>query len=272
MLLYAKFKNAEIEDSLNEYGFVHLPGFLSGNEVHEFYALFQSLHTNNSAGQNMWNSLYDLPNGKGVAASEQLKEKLAGKFSGWLHDFKMPVVTYMVKNPTAESNCELHRDNSAFDETRFEYRNGWIPLVDINEKNGALYVLPKSNHVFDYCLPMATEWQYKSMTPELMKHVHVVYAKAGDLVVYKDKMLHGSFHNHTTQPRPVLHFGLLHPEASTCYYRRNQQENRVDVFSVQPDFFFEKDFEQALAGRKPEQSFPYNPPELRIEDVLEKIK
>lgn len=271
MKLCAHFKDAGIEDSLNRNGFVHIPAFLSPQQVAAYFAIYKSLHTDTVFEKSMWNSLYDMPEGRGEQVSRQLKAMLTENFSGWLADFKMPVVTFMVKNPTTDSHCELHRDNSAFDETRFEYRNGWIPLVDINEKNGALYVVPKSDMVFDYCLPMATEWHYKSMIPELMKHIQVVYAKAGDLVVYKDKTLHGSFHNRTDAPRPVLHFGLLHPQASTYYYKRNEN-NRVDMFSVPPEFFFEKNFDKAVAGRTPDRSFQYNPPELNIHDVIEQIK
>ncbi len=272
MKLLAQFMDSKIENALNENGFVHIPGFLSVEVVQQFHSLYQSLHTDSRYEKSMWNSLYDLPEGRGVNTSLQLKEMLARNFTGWLDDFKIPVVTFMVKNPTSDSNCDLHRDNSAFDENQFEYRNGWIPLLDINDKNGALYVVPKSHRVFDYCLPMSTEWHYKSMIPELMKHIRVVYAKAGDLVVYKDKMLHGSFPNNSLQPRPVLHFGMLHPQAETFFYRRDNSSNQVDVFSVKPDFFFEKDFNGALTGKKPERSFQYNPPELKIEEVIEKIK
>jgi len=268
----ARFKNPDIENPLNENGFVHVPGFLSSEEVTEHYSLYKSLHAEKRFEKSMWNSLYDLPEGRGMQASERVRRFLTEKFSDKLTDYKIPVVSFMVKNPTTDSNCDLHRDYTAFDETRFEYRNGWIPLVDINGENGALYVVPKSNHVFDYPLPMFTEWPYKPMIPELMKHIQIVYAKAGDLVVYKDKTLHGSFQNHTSLPRPVMHFGLLHTDASTCYYRRNLTGNRVDVFSVKPEFFFEKDFDGMLAGKTPDQSFEFNPPQLKIEDVLERIK
>lgn len=271
-MLNARFKNSDIEQPLNENGFVHVPGFLSDDEVREYYSLYRSLHTDTRFEKSMWNSLYDMPEERGLQISEQVRKFLTEKFSGKLIEFKIPVASFMVKNPTTDSNCELHRDYTAFDESRFEYRNGWIPLVDISNENGALYVVPKSDRVFDYPLPMFTEWPYKPMIPELMKHIQVVYAKAGDLVIYKDKMLHGSFQNHTSVPRPVIHFGLLHADASTCYYRRNQDSNRVDVFSVKPEFFFEKDADGMLAGKTPDQSFEFNPPQLKIEEVLERIK
>lgn len=272
MLQCARFLDSGIESELNQNGFVHIAGFLTPEEKDDFFSLYKSLHVDTRFEKSMWNSLYDLPEESGLQASERIKQFLTEKFKDKLSDFKIPVASIMVKNPTTDSHCDLHRDYTAFDESCFEYRNGWIPLIDINEQNGALYVVPKSDHVFDYPLPMFTEWPYKQMIPELMNHIRVVYARAGDLVVYKDRTLHGSFQNHTAQPRPVIHFGLLHKDASTFYYRKNTVNNQVDVFSVNPEFFFEKDPDGILAGKKPDKSFPYNPPSLTLDEVLEKIK
>jgi hypothetical protein len=65
------------------------------------------------------------------------------------------------------------------------------------------------------------------------------FAKAGDLVIYGDKVLHGSSNNLSSTPRPVVHFGLLHPEAKLLYYYLNNENREVTVYEVPYSFFFD---------------------------------
>ena len=78
----------------------------------------------------------------------------------------------------------------------------------------------------------------------MMKYATVVYPKAGDLVVYRDKCLHGSFTNQSDQYRPVVHYGSLHTDAKLCYYYRDRTklDSPVEVYSVSEDFYFNHDF------------------------------
>ena len=53
--------------------------------------------------------------------------------------------SYIAKNNDGKSQMNVHQDMTLLDESRFTGINIWVPLIDLNEENGALYVLPKSH-------------------------------------------------------------------------------------------------------------------------------
>jgi hypothetical protein len=166
----------------------------------------------------------------------------------------------------------LHRDYTTQDESRFQYRNIWVPLVDTTPENGALYALKYSHRLFDYPLPMFCKWPYIQHQELLFKHCEVIDAKAGDLVVYADRTLHGSFINQTSMPRPVVHFGLLHPEAGLCYCYLDEKTNEVTEYEVPISFYFENNYGNQ-DGRFPvRKRYKYSPPILAEEEILTGLK
>jgi hypothetical protein len=219
----------------------------------------------------MWNSLYDVPANQGQDISDKILDVLRPKFDKFFISYHTPVATFMSKNSSSDSNCALHRDYSTQDEENFQYRNVWIPLVSTKKNNGALYVLKGSNIVFDYVLPMFTEWPYKSMQEQLKQMSQVIEADAGDMVIYLDKTLHGSLVNFSEDSRPVVHLGALHPENILCFYYHDRHTERVRVYEVPFNFFFEKDFSDPGKKYPLVREFQFNPPALDIAAVRERL-
>lgn len=256
----AAFKDVNLEAEMQSNGYVYLPGFLDANVVTELYNLYRLHHTNIQPGKGMWNSLYDTSGHTANDISACILELVMPALSKWFQQFKAPVASFMSKNPGEFGICDFHRDFSIADETAFEYRNVWIPLVDIERHNGALYALRGSHRKFNYPLPMFQEWPYISQHDELFRKAEVFSVKAGDLVVYADRTLHGSFLNKSQKSRPVVHLGLLHPETQIAYYHLDG--NEVKVFDVPFEFYFMNNFGD-LTGKYPLlYSFPYAPPSV----------
>ncbi len=263
----AELNDAALEQQLEAEGYILLRNVIPPQQVKQLKELYDSLHVNKQDTNDMWNSLYNLPQGEGMKASDIIQPLVLPYIESLFKSLKVMVYTYMVKNPVEHTFCKMHRDYSSFDEDIFEYRNAWIPLVEVNETNGALLVVPNSHLVFEYCLPMFTEWPYENMLPQLMKKAKVVYAQPGDLVIYKDRTLHGSEQNRSTETRPVLHFGLLHPEAELNFYHLDRKKNEVEIYPVDVNFYFHKNYEEALVGRTPTKHFSFNPPDLKFAEI-----
>jgi hypothetical protein len=267
----AALKDPLLEVEMNANGFLHLKNFLSKDEVSYMLGLYMELHTGTTDNA-MWNSLYDISREAGIETSEALLKILRPKFDNLFVTYNTPVATFMTKNNNDKSDCTLHRDFSVFDETQCQYRNIWIPLVDISTQNGALYVLRGSNHIFNYPLPMATEWPYRHLAAGLSPYAETIYAQAGDLVLYMDKTLHGSHINHSDSPRPVVHLGALPTDTPLLYYRLNKEADQVETYEVPYDFFFHKDFYNEAENYPVKSIFPYNPPILTLPEVIDQLK
>ena len=154
----AVFKDPQLEQQFNELGYAVIPGFLSKKVVAGLYALYKAAHTTVDPGQLQWNSLYEMGYERGLALSGKIIELVLPAIERNFQDVAFPVATFMSKNPVAGSTCEVHRDFTTLNENQFQFRNLWIPLIDINQQNGALYVVPKSHLLFSEIRPMFSKW------------------------------------------------------------------------------------------------------------------
>lgn len=254
----------EYEDS----GYVHIKAVLNSSEVAELKVLFDLHYGHEEKSSILWNSLCDIPHDKSAILSNQILAIVKPKLDLCVKNYVCPAATFLVKNPNPSSTVTVHRDFSVQDEPDFSYQNIWLPIVDTTAENGQLHVLKKSHLFFDYPLPHNTLWPYLKFEQMFVKHCHVISANAGDLIIYSDKLVHGSLDNLTDKPRPVVHFGLLHPEAKLLYYYHNEKTNEVTVYEVPYDFFFENAWGNQ-DGRFPIlKKFDFNPPAYTEDQIL----
>ena len=265
----AEFISSELQKQYEDLGYVLIKNVLNKSEVDELTNLFRAHYSFNGQPTTMWNSLCDIPHDKSATLSDRILKIVKPNLDKHLKNYVCPAATFLVKNPTPQSTVTLHRDFSVQDEPDFSYQNIWLPIVDTTPQNGQLYVLRRSHKLFNYPLPHNTAWPYLNYEKSLVEHCDVIDAKAGDLVIYGDKVLHGSSDNITSTPRPVVHFGLLHPDAKLLYYYLNNDTSEVTVYEVPYSFFFENAWGNQ-DGRFPVfKRFLYNPPVLSKETITE---
>jgi hypothetical protein len=267
----ASLKNKILEVELSQNGFLLIKNFLNPNEVNKIFELYKTHHPQSDTDTGMWNSLYNAGTENGLEISRLVLEILKPRLDAVFDSYYAPVATFMSKNANPNSSCDLHRDYTTADETLYQYRNIWIPLVDTTMDNGTLYVVRGSNRIFDYTLPMFCEWPYKSLHHELLELTETIECNAGDMVVYLDKTLHGSHINRSNDSRPVIHFGALHPDVRLLFHFLDRNTNMVKAYEVPFQFFFENDFSEPI-GRFPLYSeFEYAPPILSISDIKQRL-
>ncbi len=256
----ATFTDPSLENEFQINGYVHLKGFITPEQVEELMFLFKSHY--DYAGQPiaLWNSLCDIDHKVSATLSDRILNVVKPNIQSTFKNYKCPAATFLVKNATEKSSIYVHRDFSVHEEDKFSYRNIWMPIVDTTPENGTLYVVKGSHRFFTYPLPHFTPWPYKNHEKLLMDHCEIIYAKAGDLIVYDDKVLHGSFDNKTTLARPVVHFGLLHEDAQLCYFYHNLESDEVTVYEVPYTFFFESAWGNQDHRFKIVKKFKFDPP------------
>jgi hypothetical protein len=265
----AEFISLELQQQFNEDGYIIIRNLLNSNEIEQLMQLFEShYHIDGQSCGNLWNSLCDIPHDRSLSLSSQILAIVKPNLDKYLRNYVCPAATFLVKNPTPQSAIVIHRDYSVQDEPDFSYHNIWLPIVDTTPQNGQLYVLKKSHKFFDYPLPHNTPWPYMDYEKLLVEHCDVIDANAGDLVIYGDKVLHGSFDNLTAQPRPVVHFGLLHPDAKFLYHYLNGETKEVTVYDVPYQFFFENAWGNQDHRFPIVKKFNYAPPSLTQEDII----
>jgi|GEM_PF-1686312 len=148
----------------------------------------------------------------------------AGLFRG----YKLYSSTYLVKPADSPEEMALHQDWSFTIESEYVPITMWIPLQDVDEKNGAVFLLPYSHLVNpgfrSHTLPtarIAREGTIGRMT-------RIAEMKKGDLLLFNPAIFHGSCGNTTPQHRVVFTTTVL-PEAAPLIYADRKEEDCVDI-------------------------------------------
>lgn len=271
-MISSTFKDNTLENEFSKYGIIHLRNFIDAELVEKLLTVFNdAYYSNQNHDEGMWNSLYNVSPEQSKLISETILKLLQVKFNETFDNFKAPVATFMNKNPNENGICELHRDFSILDEENYEYRNLWIPLINIEKENGALYALKGSHRTFNYPLPMFCKWPYIEMEKALFKYCEIITANAGDLIVYADRTLHGSFLNKSTLPRPVVHLGIMPEEAEITYYYLND-EKEIKIYEVPFTFFLKNEFGDQDGKYPVKKVMSFNPPELNEDYIISELE
>lgn len=149
-----------------------------------------------------------------------------------------PVMSALInKWPDPQSRKDLHRDLRVVDERHHRAVCVWMPLVDVDEGNGALSVLPGS-HLVETSLrsvPRTPSQPTDPMHDLTFDDLETVPLKAGEAVVFDLALIHGSDVNRTDDQRPAVGVALVPDEApiSILYCH---PDDRVEVLQVpRPD-------------------------------------
>src|SRR5690606_6148058 len=110
------------------------------------------------------------------------------------------------KWPGDDGIKHIHQDWSFVDEDLHRSVGLWVPLVDVDEANGTLYVLPGSHRVLRQVRPApglpagapnpVTELDFDDLDP--------VPLRVGQAIAYDQAVVHGSPPNRTDAPRPAV--------------------------------------------------------------------
>jgi len=182
--------------------------------------------------------------------------------------------TFMVKVPEASTVLALHQDWSIVDEDRHWTAFMWCPLVDTTPANGGLFVLPGSHRWFS---------NYRSgsmpslrIVPQgrIKERVRDVPLRAGQAIVYSDRLFHGS-HTNTTKGERIVVTARVNEKGSQLVYYHRGEDGTVSLVKASPEFYL-KEIDALAKGRLPDgyevlRRFPYSYRPVTEQDLLQKV-
>lgn len=135
-------------------------------------------------------------------------------------DFRVLMHTLFVK-PAPGDPTVMHQ-HVPLSDTPFD-RNIviWCALSDCEADSGALYVIPRSHHLYRFIRTYEAPDFFDGYRDELIaRHALRLSFKAGEAVVMDHSLLHGADANRGAQPRLASASVLLAPDAQHLIYRR----------------------------------------------------
>ncbi len=244
--------DSEFNRRLSETGFVHIP-FLQPDEVKALRELFFNFYASES-----YPGLY-------VSAFHSPRETMreVSRLNSEIFDRAMHLHfrhvqrlggSFIVKAPDDQNLLHPHQDWSIVDEAHYHSYTVWVPLQDITEENGAMYVLPGSHNWVRGYRHITIPSLYGKVYDLAWKHSVPVYMKAGEALVFDQALAHASKPNTGKELRIAATQGLITQGAQMRIYLNNH--GTVEEYACDSEFYLEP---EAQTG-----PFPF--PKLRDTD------
>lgn len=241
------FKNGALQNQLKDEGYVivDLIDELSIQALKKGYKEIASL-VNNDFGPLFW------PSGRSESisirnlAKDSIDAVLPKLLKKVLIENTYDLIggTYLIKPISPESNLSPHQDSShVLEDKRFSVYC-WAPLEDVDEHNGCLYILPKSHKINLKQRSLNVPWAFKNHSEFLTEFMVPLPLKSGQVVFFDAGLIHSSSPNLSKEIRVAVNY-YIHPKNQAfCHFYYNSNLDKVEVFSVTPDFYYNEDFER----------------------------
>lgn len=234
------FRDDEMQKSFEKNGFAVAPFYHSG-EVEQLRDLYDRMHPKDEHGH--FPSTFSKDKAYRAAADEQIRKIGERSITKYLQDVKVICGSFIVKFPGPESAMCVHQDMTLVDESKYSGINIWVPLVDLNDTNGVLQVLPGSHRIYPTYRSSTIPGIYDEVSDEIRPLLQTVYAKAGEAVFFDQSIIHYSGANISDEVRIVTNTYFTHKDAAfRIAYWNKEFGNKVELF--EEDESFMTNFEQ----------------------------
>jgi hypothetical protein len=134
--------------------------------------------------------------------------------------FRLVSCGIVIKQPgTGEMN--IHRDRTVLADRSLSPLNAWCPLVDVDDGYGNLAVLPGS-HTLPNVETQGVPRFYAPYGDALKKLSVSVPLKAGEAILFDNRLLHWSRPNRRDVPRPVLRTVAVPAASRIVFYKLDE--------------------------------------------------
>lgn len=229
-----------MEEQYHREGFLVVP-FLQPNELETLRRLFEEASSGCATGfySSLWSG--DIEYRRRV--HEEIQRTFARPIGQLLDNYRLCLANFAVKHPgQSDSKVPVHQDWSMVDESRHFTVSIWCPLVDVDSINGCLAVVPRSHRIINNIRANQPHEANYSPFGRIYERLEQAYLRelpmrAGEAVIYKQALLHGSRINHSPTPRAAVVAAYLPREAQLRHYYQTSPTN-IDVYDVADDFYW----------------------------------
>lgn len=238
-----RFHNQALTERLTTDGYATFD-LLNEANIEALKTIFSDNHTSTPEGFYATTHLED--KAKRKALSDQAMSILTELIQAQFENIQLLGGAFISKAPGEKGTLPLHQDWNLVDETCARSYNLWIPLVDVDEVNGAMRILVGSHSKQETFRGPNVPPVLYPISSEVEQHMVSLNMKAGEAVLYDHALWHSSPPNQTKVLRLAFVLGVVPKEAELKYYHQNG--DMVDEYASQPNFFFENDRESGPNG------------------------
>ncbi len=198
--------------------------------------------------------------------SEAIKNEIAEAGSRWFGQVNLLGGAFISKSPGIKSTLPLHQDWNIVDESLDRSFNIWIPLVDVNEENGAVMVLKGSHNKQETYRGPNLPPVLSGISDEVLKHMITLPMTTGQALIYDHALWHASPENQTKDIRPAAVLGMIPIDARMKFYYK--EDRKIEEYHATPDFYLTSNPQEGPVGLEKIRDIPYAQKELSREEFF----
>lgn len=236
-LSYKVVKDETMHANLASEGFV-IAGNVGQSALNELRSIYQKNHDFEVKQGGMFYSVYSLDIAYRKRVFDQLNSVLSPIYNPIFDDFKSVLHSFIVKLNGEKSEFTLHQDSTGLDEFQYAPVSVWIPLQDTEVENGCLCVVPRSHRIKVPYRGISFDGPFQQIPETVRQYLQPIPMKAGDILLFDNRILHYSPANLSTEKRVVVMSGIFPKEASilSCYQDTSVENAPIEVFEQADDF------------------------------------
>lgn len=227
-------RDKELNHNLFEEGYVTLP-FLNSDEVEELKAVFWKFHNPEEVDQGLYVSAHYKTNESIHAMSDEIRAVFKRAIDEHVENGMTLGGTFISKPSNQTEPLQPHQDWSIVDESRFRSFTIWVPLEDVDDTNGCMYVLPKSNNYLRGYRHLTIPSVFGQIYDVVWKYMIPVPLKAGEAIIFDHALGHASKPNSTNSVRIAATHSLISRNPEKRFYFNNN--GVVEEYIGEDDFY-----------------------------------
>lgn len=209
-------KDMKLEDLLNQEGYA-IVDFLSEDEVEKFKTEYLRRFGGIDRNPGRFTSLQEATPTEKRQVHNFILQNVQIPLTRWLKDYVIPVSLFYTKKAFTSGDIDLHADTTLLLNHQLEPHYAfWVPLVDVDETNGTLTVIPRSHKIQGAFFSYSIGGYHKEHISWLRQFEVPVKLKAGQAIIFDNNLLHNSTANTTPLDRLCFTFRVTH-HASQYY-------------------------------------------------------
>ena len=203
------------------------------SELYDFYHNIQSPQLSGFHPSMFWED---------VELKKNISNKICSVLQNWVDetfpDYDILYGNFMVKEPGENSIMKIHQDWSYVEEAQYQSFALWFPLIDLNQQNGALSMIPRSHQFDNHDRGPGVHCPFYENEEFLIKNFgKSLYLKKGQLVVWEHHLLHYSPPNVSKNTRIAVTAIIVPKNIPVYHYFKNEEKNLLEQFEIEPDFY-----------------------------------
>jgi len=227
----------EHADTIHETGYT-IAGKITDNELAKLKELYHSLHNFRHTGGGMFYSLYSRDISYRKRVHKEIQEVMQPIYDTMFKEYRCVINAFIVKVMGPESEFSLHQDSTGLDEMKYSALSVWIPLQDTDDKNGCLSVVPHSHKMFSPYRGISFPQRFESISSTVRKYLVPIKMKAGEILLFDNRLVHTSGTNNSNSDRVVVMSGIFPKNARivSCYKDTNAQNSPIEIIEQEDDY------------------------------------